>query len=53
MSANGVGAVIALFVQNKLTHQFMFTLHKSCSIIQAEQLAIVKALETIKYIYIA
>ena len=31
----------------------MFTLHNSCSINQAEQLAIVKALETVKDIYIA
>ena len=52
-SGDGVGAGIALFIQNKLTHQFMFTLHNSCSINQAEQLAIVKALETVKDIYIA
>jgi ribonuclease HI len=52
-NAKGVGARIALFIQNKLTHQIMFTLHNSCSHNQAEQLAIVKALETIKDIYIA
>jgi len=43
---NGVGMGIAIFVQIKLAHQLRFTLHHRCSNNQAEQLAIVKALET-------
>ena len=44
---HGVGAGIAIFIQSKLEHQLMFTLLNRCSNNQAEQLAIVKALETI------
>ena len=46
-SEHGVGAGIAIFIQNKLTHQLMYALHNRCSNNQAEQLAIVKALEKI------
>jgi len=48
-SKNGyrVGAGIALFIQSKLANQSRYTLHNRCSNNQAEQLAIVKALETI------
>ena len=46
-SEHGVGAGITIFVQNKLTHQLTYTLHNRCSNNQAEQLAIVKALEKI------
>ena len=52
-SEHGVGAGIALFIQSKLVHQMRFTLHNNCSNNQAEQLAIVKALETIKELQIA
>jgi hypothetical protein len=48
MSAQGVGAEIATFIQNKLAHQRRLTLHRNCTNNQAEQLAIVKAMETIK-----
>jgi len=47
-SEHGVGAGIAIFIQNKLAHQLRFTLHNRCSNNQAEQLAVVKALETIE-----
>ena len=47
-SAQGVGAGIAIFIQNELVLQRRLTLHSNCSNNQAEQLAIVKALETIK-----
>jgi ribonuclease HI len=43
-----VGAGIAIFIQSKLAYQLRYTLHKRCSNNQAEQLAIVKALETIE-----
>ena len=46
-SEYGVGAGIAIFIQSKLAHQLRYTLHNVCSNNQAEQLAIVKALETI------
>jgi len=46
-NGHGVGAGIAIFIQNELAHQSRYTLHNSCSNNQAEQLAIVKALETI------
>jgi ribonuclease HI len=52
-SEQGVGAGVAVFIQNKLVHQMRFTLHKSCSNNQAEQLALVKALETIIELKIA
>jgi hypothetical protein len=44
-SEHGVGAGIAIFIQNKLVHQSRYTLHNRCSNNQAEQLAIVKALD--------
>jgi ribonuclease HI len=46
-SAQGVGAGIAIFIQNNLAHQRRFTLHNNCSNNQAEQLAIIKAMEII------
>ena len=52
-SAQGVGAGIAIFIQNKLAQQRILTLHSNCSNNQAEQLAIVKAMETIKEPHIA
>ena len=52
-SVQGVGAGIAIFIQNKLAHQRRLTLHSNCSNNQAEQLAIVKAMETIKELHIA
>jgi ribonuclease HI len=45
---HGVGAGIAISIQSKLACQLRYTLHKRCSNNQAEQLAIVKALETIE-----
>jgi hypothetical protein len=51
-SAQGVGAGITIFIQNKLAHQRRLTLHRNCSNNQAEQLAIVKAMETIKETHI-
>ena len=50
-SDQGVGAGVAIFIQNKLVHQSRYTLHKRCSNNQAEQLAIVKALEIIEKLY--
>jgi ribonuclease HI len=47
-SEHGVGARVAIFIQNKLAHHLRFALHNKCSNNQAEQLAIVKALETIE-----
>ena len=44
----GVGARIAFFVQHKPVHQLQFRLHDHCSNNQAEQLAILKALEFIE-----
>jgi ribonuclease HI len=52
-NSQGVGAGIAIFIQHKLAHQRRLTLHSKCSNNQAEQLAIVKALETIEELYIA
>ena len=52
-SAQGVGAGIAIFIQNKLAQKRRLTLHSICSNNQAEQLAIVKAMETIKELHIA
>jgi hypothetical protein len=43
-SEYGIGAGIAIFIQNKLAHQLRYILHNRCSNNQAEQLAIVKAL---------
>jgi len=47
-SEHGVGAGIAVFIQSKLAYQLRFTLHHRCSNNQAEQLATVKALDTIE-----
>jgi hypothetical protein len=46
-SEYGVRAGTAIFIQSKLAHQSRYTLNNRCSNNQAEQLAIVKALETI------
>jgi ribonuclease HI len=43
-----VGAGIAIFILSELTHQLRYTVHNRCDNNQAEQLAIVKALETIE-----
>jgi len=51
-SEHGVGAGIVIFIQNELAHRSQYTLHNSCSNNQAEQLAIVKALETIEKLHI-
>jgi len=51
-SEHGVAAGVAVFVQSKLAHQSRYTLHNRCSNNQAEQLAIVKALEIIGKLYI-
>jgi ribonuclease HI len=50
---HGVGAGIAIFIQSKLDHHLRFTLPNRCSNIQAEQPAIVKALETIVTLHIS
>jgi ribonuclease HI len=47
-SEHRVGAGIAIFIQSNLVHQLRYTIHKRCSNNQAEQLAVVKALETIE-----
>jgi ribonuclease HI len=47
-----VGAGIALLIPKKLTHHLRYTLHNRCSNNQAEQLAIVKALEKIGKLHI-
>jgi ribonuclease HI len=47
-SEHGVGAGIALFIKSKLPYYLRYTLHNRCSDNQAEQMAIVKALETIE-----
>ena len=52
-SAQGVGVGIAIFIHNKLVQQRRLTLHSKCSNNQAEQLAIVKTMETIKELHIA
>jgi ribonuclease HI len=46
----GVGSGVAIFVQQKLSVQLQFRLGTKCSNNQAEQLAIVKALESIETI---
>ena len=48
---NGVGASIAMFLKGKLDHQLKYKLHNNCSNNQAEQMAIVKAIESIENIY--
>ena len=47
-SEHGVGPRIAIFIPSKLEHQLRYTLHNRCSNNQAEQLVIVKILETIE-----
>ena len=47
-SAQGVGAGIDIYLKNELMLQRRLTLHSNCSNNQAEQLAIVKAMVTIK-----
>jgi ribonuclease HI len=44
---NGVGSGIAMYTDDKLTHQIKYKLHNSCSNNQAEQTAILKALNTL------
>jgi len=51
-SEHGVGAGIAIFIQNELVHRSLYTLHNRCSNNQAEQLAIIKTLETIGKLHI-
>ena len=51
-SEHGVVAGIAIFIQGKLAQQARYTLHKRCSKNQAEQLAIVKALQSIGKLHI-
>ena len=49
---HGVGSGTAIYKQNKLTHQMKHKLHDKCSNNQAEQMAIVKALQAIETIKI-
>ena len=42
-----VGSVAAIFIGNKMVTQIKFKLHNCCSSNQAEELAIIKALEAI------
>jgi len=51
-SEDGVGARVAIFIQSKLAHQSRYTLHNRCANNEAEQLAIIKALEIIGKLYI-
>ena len=44
----GVGSGIAIFIENKLSHHLQYKLHDRCSNNQAEQIAILKALEKIE-----
>jgi len=48
---NGIVAGIAIFIKGKLEHQLKYKLHNNCSNNQAEQMAIVKAIEAIENIY--
>jgi hypothetical protein len=50
MNEHGVGSGVAMFVQQKLAVQLQFSLGIRCSNNQAEQLAIVKALDAIETI---
>ena len=45
----GVGAGIAIFLDNNLTATLKYTLNGRCTNNQAEQMAILKALEYIRY----
>jgi hypothetical protein len=47
---NGVGAGIDIFIKVKLQHQLKYKLHNNYSNNQAEQIAIVKAIEAIENI---
>jgi len=49
---HGVGSGTAIYIQNKLKHQMKHKLHDRCSNNQAEQMAIVKALQAIETIKI-
>jgi hypothetical protein len=49
---HGVGSGTAMYIQNKLKHQMKHKLHDRCSNNQAEQMAIVKALQAIETIKI-
>jgi ribonuclease HI len=49
---HGVGAGTVIYVQNMSTHQMKHKLHDKCSNNQAEQMAIVKALQAIETIKI-
>ena len=51
-SEHGVGAGLAVFIQNKLAHQSRYTFHNRCSNNQAEQLATVKALDKLGKLHI-
>jgi len=50
---HGVGSGTAIYIHNKLTRQIKHKLHNRCSNNQAEQMAIVKALEAIETIKIS
>ena len=52
-SEHEVGSGVAVFAGNELATQLKFKLDKKCSNNQAEQFAIVKALETIELLDIA
>jgi ribonuclease HI len=43
-----VAAGIAIFIQSNLVHQLRYMLHNICSKNQAEELAIIKPIETIE-----
>ena len=45
---HGVGSGIAIFTKNKLTHQIKHKLHNRCSNNQAEQTAVLKALQALE-----
>jgi ribonuclease HI len=47
---HGVRAGIAIYIQNKLTHQMKHKLHDRCSNNQAEEMEIFKALQAIETI---
>jgi len=49
---HGVGSGTAIYILNKLTHQIKHKLHDRCSNNQAEQMAIVKALQAIETVKI-
>ena len=45
---HGIGSGTAIYIQNKLTHQVKHKLHDRCSNNQAEQMALIKALQAIE-----